>query len=512
MHCARRRHKRKQRMIQTVTAERLGRRVLLRDPKPRRLGSLFIPLRQAYVLTMPAILLGAAIFCWALGDDFALITGALVLTGVALFLFFDLLGRRGPLRLSTVFAGTLGLAYGLGTANTWFTLPRSDETLGDFMHIDNTYLAHAMAAVLVSTALMIYVGELVEKPIFGEDFELVFNYRSILLLTLGTAVLGASFLHGSTGFMGAAADAGPDLGHLGYLASLSEWLSGSLLAMAVCIALNVKGRFVRNYARILSVVLFLMVFPLGRRQLIYAVVLALVGLRLGRYKIPFSPLKKIVLLAALTGVIYMATLGFFFLRVAGYGLVRPTLLQRVEAAIKLFQDRDYSDIKKQFSQNVEQRTFILGFLGKLEGYTETMEGAHGEDLLENAQLAVPSLLYGGKDIFFTEEQLANRVFGSTFGDEANSILTTGAVDFGFWGILFYPLVIIAMLRIFLEIVAEYLPVFVSCFIIIASLNTMLEPEIATTSFFLIIRNGIIFGSVIWFVMSLPEFRIKNVGV
>ncbi len=501
-------------MIQSLTAERVERRVLLRDPKPRRLGSLFIPLRRAYVITMPAILMGAAIFCWALGDDFAMITGALVLTAVAFYLFFDLLGRRAPLRVSTILAATLGLAYGLGTANTWFTLPRANETLGDFMHIDNTHLAHAMAAVLLSNALLVYLGEVIEKPIFGEEFILLFNYRSITFVTLGTLVLGASFAHGSTGFMGGTVGdiTSGDAGHVGYLASLSEWLSGSLLAMAVCIALNVKGRLARNYARILCVLLFLMVFPLGRRQMIYAVVLALVGLRLGRYKVPFSPLKKIVLLAVLGGIIYVATLGFFFLRVAGYSMLRPTLLQRVEGAIKLFEDHDLSDVKKQFSQNVEERTFILGWLGELEGYTETMEGAHGRDLIDNAKLAIPSVLYGEKDIFFTEENLANEVFGSNFGDRANSILTTGAVDFGFWGILVYPLLIVGMIRIFFEVIAQYLPVFVSCFIIIASLNTTLEPEIATTAFFLIFRNAIVFGSVVWFVMSLPEFRINNMDI
>ena len=491
-----------------------GQRLLVRGAKPRRLGSLFIPLRRAYLITMPAILLAGTILCWALENDFAMITGALVLSGISFYLFFDLLGRRGPLRVTTIFAATLGLAYGLGTVNTWYTLPRADETLGDFLRINNVYLAHAMGAVLASIALMIYFGELVEKPIFGEDFDLKFNNRFVLFITLGTIVLGASFAHGSTGFMGASVTevGGGSGGHLGYLASLSEWLSGSLLAMAVCVSLNIKGKFLRYYTRILSVLLFCMVFPLGRRQMIYAVVLALVGLRLGRYKVPFSPLKKIILLGGLATLIYVATLGFFYLRVAGYGMLRPTLVQRLQGAVKLFQDRDYSDIKKEFSANVEQRTFILGFLGELEGYTETMEGAHGEDLSKNAQLAIPSLLFGEKDLFFTEEGLANEVFGSSFGDRANSILTTGAVDFGVWGILFYPLIISAMLRIFFEVVGEYLPVFASCFIILASLNAVLEPEIATTAYFLIIRNGIIFGSVVWFVISLPEFRVRNVGL
>ena len=487
-------------------------RVLLRSPKSRRLGSLFIPLRRTYLFVLPTILFAGALFCWALGSDLSVITGAVLLSGVTAYILFDLLGRRAPLRVSTVLAGTLGIAYGIGTANTWFTLPRGKEDLGDFFHINTVTLAHAIGCIQVAVALLLLLGELMETPIFGEDFELRFNNRSITFLTFGTIVLMASFAHGSTGFMGAAAGEGSDIGHLGYLASLSEWLTGSLFAMSFCVSLNVKSTFSRNYARILTVVLALMLFPLGRRSMLFSVVLALMALRLGRYRIPFSPFKKIVLLSLLGSIIYVASIGFYYLRVAGYGLVKPTLVQRVQAAIAFAKVKSFSEVKQLMSENVQTRTFVLGFLAQLEGYTEIMPGAHGEDIAKQFQLAIPSLLYSGKDLFFQEEHLANELFGSTYTDEANTILTTGAVDFGIWGMLLYPLLIAAMLRLFIEFVSESLPVFVSCFIILASFSTVLEPELAAVAYFLILRNGIMFGSIVWFLMSLPEFRIKNVGL
>ena len=351
-----------------------------------------------------------------------------------------------------------------------------------------------------------------ETPIFGEDFELKFNNRSVVFLTLGTVILGASFAHGSTGFMGASVGEGEEIGRLGYLASLSEWLSGSLLALSVCIALNIKGGFTRTYVRLLSVLLFLMVFPLGRRVMIYAVVLTLVGLRLGRYKVPYSPLKKVVLLSLLAAVIYFATIGFFFLRIAGYGMLRPTLVQRISAAIRLAKEGSYADIKQQFSENVQKRTFILGFLGQLEGYARYMPTANGVDLQKQAQLALPSLLFPEKDLFFTEENLANATFGTSYLDEANSVFTAGALDFGIWGVLIYPLIAALIFRLFFELIAESMPVFAACFVILASFSTVLEPENTVTSYFVIIRNGIVFGSVVWFIMSLPEFRVRNVDL
>ena len=487
-------------------------RLLLRSPRARRLGSLFIPLRRIYLFVLPSILFAGALFCWAVGSDLSMITGAVVLSAITAYLLFDLLGRRAPLRVSTVLAGTLGIAYGLGTANTWFTLPRGKEDLGDFFHINTASLAHAMGSIQAAVALLLIFGELLETPIFGEDFELRFNNRSITFLTFGTIVLMASFAHGSTGFMGAAAGEGADIGHLGYLASLSEWLTGSLFAMSFCISLNVKSRFSRNYARILTVILALMLFPLGRRAMLFSVVLALLALRLGRYKIPFSPIKKIVVLGVLGGIIYIASIGFYYLRVAGYGLVKPTLVQRIQAAVAFAKVKSFSEVKRLMSENVQTRTFVVGFLAQLEGYTEIMPAAHGEDLAKQFQLAIPSLLYSGKDLFFQEEHLANELFGSTYTDEANTILTAGAVDFGIWGMLVYPLLAAAMIRLFIGFVSEALPVFASCFIILASFSTVLEPELAAVAYFLILRNGLIFGSVVWFVMSLPEFRIKNVSL
>lgn len=494
----------------TLTVERP--RTLVRSPRARRLGSLFVPARRGYVLVMPSILLAGALICWAYESDFSMVVAASLLTIVASYIFFDLLGRRGPLRVTHVLGGTLGLAYGLGTVNTWLTLPRSDDTLGAFLQINTVDLSHAMASCCVAIALLIGLGELWETAVFGEDFHVEFNNRMVLVVTVGTLALLGSFAKGSTGFMGAAQGEGTESGHVGLLASLAEWLTGPLLAVAVCMALNIKSIFLRNYTRALSVLLFFLIFPLGRRVMIYSVVLTLIGLRLGRYKIPYSPLKKIILLGMLGGMVYAASIGFFYLRIAGYSMVKPTLVERIGGAIDLARTKSYSEIKEQIAANVEKRTFVLGFLAQLEGYSDTMPTAHGEDVLSQLELAVPSAVNGEKNVYFTEEQLANSLFGSSYQDEANSVFTAGAVDFGMWGIFFYPMIAALFIRVFFEMIGETIPVFASCFIIIASFATILEPETDVTAYFVVLRNGLLFGAGIWALMALPEFRIRNVGV
>ncbi len=495
-------------MIQSGTLIQQGSRTFVRIARTRRFGSVFPPLRRAYLLVMPSILVATGLFCFAAETDFAFITGAVVLGGVAIYLLLDLLGRRQPLRVSTVFASTFGLAYGVGSANTWFTLPRGDETLGDFLHISTPQLTYAMASILGVIALLLALGELYETPIFGEDFELEFNNRSVVFLTLGTGLLAGAYATGSISFMGG----GNELGHVSAITSLAVWLASPLLAFAVCVALNVKGRFTRNYARVLSAVLFAMIFPFGRRVLFFSIVLAIVGLRLGRYRIPFSPLKKTVLLGLLATVLYFTSIGFFYLRIAGYSLVRPTLVQRVSAALQLAKDKSYSEIKQSFAENVQRRTFVLGFLAQIEDYSRTMPTGHGHDLAEQLQLGLPSLLFAEKDLYYTEEAYTDELFGTSYTDEANSIFSAGAVDFGLWGVFFYPLMVVVVFRVFFEVIAETAPVFASCFIILASFSEILEPENTATAYIVVIRNGILFGFLVWFIMSLPEFRVKNVGL
>lgn len=498
--------------MQTAILEQQGGKTFVRLLRPRRFGSTFPALRRSYLFVLPSILITSALLCWTFGTDLALITGAVVLGSVACYLLFDLLGRRAPLRVSTVLAFTLGLAYGVGTANTWFTLPRGDENIGDFLHLSTPDLTYAMASILVSLALLIGLGELYERPIFGEEFNLEFNNRALVFLTLGALILAASFARGSTSFQGAVAGEGGDIGHLGIIASLAQWLAGPLLALAACVAVNIKQRLTRYYARILGVLIFIMIFPMGRRTMIYSVILAFIGLRMGRYRVRYSPLKKIILLGLLSSFIYFATIGFYFLRVAGYGLLRPTLGQRLSAAYRLFEEKDYADVKRQFSENVQRRTFILGFLAQVESYARTMPTAHGTDFAEQFQLALPSLLYSGKDLFFTEEQLTNELFGSNYLDEANSLYTAGAVDFGLWGVLLYPILAVVFFRGVFELVSEAMPVFAACFIVLGAFADILQPENTLTAYFVIVRNGIFFGGGVWFIMSLPEFRIKNVGL
>jgi hypothetical protein len=111
-------------MIETLTVVRDQGRLLIQDPRRRRFGYLFVPVRRSYLFVMPGLLLAAGLLGFAIRTDFMMVFDAAVVSLISIYLAWDLLGRAGPLRMSTVFAFTLGMAYGIGTLNTWYS--RSD--------------------------------------------------------------------------------------------------------------------------------------------------------------------------------------------------------------------------------------------------------------------------------------------------------------------------------------------------------------------------------------------------
>jgi hypothetical protein len=476
--------------------------------RPRRLGSVLAPPRTAYLLYLPLFMMSVGLVCWIVETDFMLMLGSVCLGGVALYLFYGITVQLQPLRISTLLVTTLGLGYGLGAAYPWFSIPRSGLGLGEYLHKDPLLLTHTMGSVLFSMGILLAVGEYAEKPIFGEDFELRFPQQAIFFITFGVAVIIVAFARGSLNFMGVAVGEG---GHLSIFAAFASWLVSTLFALSLWGALNVKSKAVQRYLILLTMVQFVLIIPLGRRTMLYTVVLAILALRLGRFRFNWSWPKRILIGLIMVGTLYVTSIGFYYMRLAGYasGKAHLSILERVSLAINYFESKDFETVQQSFSKNVQGRTFILGYLAELEGYSAQFTPGYGRDLEGQLQEAIPSAIYPTKDINFGEEGLDNELFGSTYLDEANSILTGGATDFGLLGIVLYPLLLCWMLRTFIEFIGEALPTFVATFIIFAGLNGLLQPENSMTDYFILIRNGLLFGSVVWFFIALPAFRLRK---
>jgi hypothetical protein len=209
-------------------------------------------------------------------------------------------------------------------------------------------------------------------------------------------------------------------------------------------------------------------------------------------------------------MLYVTSIAFYYMRIAAYsaGKVHLSLPTRISLAITYFESKDFSTVQDSFAKNVKGRSFILGYLAELEDYSNRFTPGYGRDIQGQVLVAIPSALYPSKE-GFGEEGLDNELFGSTYLDEANSIFTAGATDFGLLGIIAYPLLLCWVVRSFFELVGQALPTFVATFIIFAGINGLLQPETGITSYIVDMRNGVLFGAIVWFFIALPAFRLRK---
>jgi hypothetical protein len=159
--------------------------------------------------------------------------------------------------------------------------------------------------------------------------------------------------------------------------------------------------------------------------------------------------------------------------------------------------------------NAEKRTFVLGFFADvLEGSSQRTPGL-GRDLAEYVGSVVPRVINPEKDLSFGEESFADELFGLTYGDAANSILTNGAVDFGLLGVIAYPLLIVAIMRFSVEALSRFLPALPMAIITLGAIFSVLQTETATSAYFISIRNEIIFAIVLLIYSRLPKFGLRK---
>ena len=108
-----------------------------------------------------------------------------------------------------------------------------------------------------------------------------------------------------------------------------------------------------------------------------------------------------------------------------------------------------------------------------------------------------------------EETLDNELFGLTYRDAANSILTNGATDFGLLGVLMYPLLLVWLMRLSVEILSKFLTALPVSIIALGAIFTLLETENSLTIYLVTIRNQIIFSIILLIFSRLPIIRLRN---
>ncbi|MGC2163462.1 MAG: hypothetical protein WA634_16250 [Silvibacterium sp.] len=483
---------------------------LIYQPRVRVFGNDLAPPRQLYITVIPGILALAGAISWMMSNDQGMVLACFVATAVAFFTLWDWLFRRGPTRFSTLMAMALLIGYGTGTLNTWITLPRYSLTLTEVMGLGPGILARGLGAALVSSASLYFLGEIFEKPIFGRDFRFEIDSKMRALVytcTLGMLVGYAT--HSLTMGSGPVASGG----HISIFGDLLLWFYTPLTAIAVTNFLISPSRRQKVLAGLSSLILLLLFSVMGRRVIIYTAMEILFVAGLAGYRVRGMSFRKLFLLAALCAVMVASALTFMLLRIAAGNIAQthksPTLAKQIVVAGKMVNKGGaYTLAGKSTQSNFQTRTFVLAFMANILDASSRMTPAMGRDALSMIELSIPSVIYPDKNSYFSEEALDDQQFGFSYGDEANSILTGGATDFGFFGLIAYPLLVVVFVRLVYDFLARRLKVIPLMFVVLAISYRMLQTEMTINSYLVGVRDSILFSVLLALVMALPRIQLR----
>lgn len=464
--------------------------------------------RVLYVNHIPAILMLTGLVTWIASNEAAMVIAAAVGGAVAVYMVWDWLFVEGPTRFTTLVAMGLLLGYGLGTLNTWLTLPRGGFSVAQFLGADEGVYARGMAAVLIASAPLCFLGELFERPVFGSEFRIPLNQRTYLLIVLGTGAMVAGFFTHSLGFQGAQI-AGSQLS---VASALLSWIFPPLVAVSVAVFMVTRGRFARPLMGFCTVILCFLIMAVSRRFMIYTAMTSIFALRLTGYRLKGTFFKKILLIGGVGFFLAVGITVFMLLRLAGFQThsTSTSLVQRVQIAMTWVEEGTaLSRATEANRTNAQKRTFVLGFFADvLEGSTRRTP-AMGQDFTNYLLVAIPRVFYADKGDVLGEEGIADAQFGLTYNDAANSILTNGATDFGIIGVLAYPLLAAAVLRLIIALLPGVLPPLPVAFMALATIFTLVQTETSLEVYLTTIRGILIFAVIFWLFYRLPQFTLRN---
>jgi hypothetical protein len=477
-------------------------------PQSHTLGDDLAPPRQLYFTFIPAILALTGILSWTIGTEPGMVLASVVAAAVALFTLWEWLFLHGPTRFSTLLGMTLLLGYGLGTLNTWATLPRASLTLADVYGLSEGILARGIGAVLISASALYFLGEIFEKPIFGRDVQFHIVPRTRMLIYVGGLAILAGYPTHSLGIGGTAGGGG----HESIPGAFLSWLYTPLTAIAVIAFLTATRRLDKVLTGLSALALLAMFSVMGRRITIYTSIEVLLVMGLAGFRWREKILRNVLVILTLAAVMVAASLTFMLLRIAksmANTRKQVTVGRQVQIAGKLVQKGGaYALAGKATQSNFQSRTFVLAFLANILDASTHMTPALGSDAVGLVQVAIPSVLYPDKPLYFAEENLVDQQFGFSYGDQANSVLTAGATDFGLIGMLLYPLLVVVIFRIIFDFISKRLSIVPVTFVALVFIYTMLETEITLTMYCDTLRDTILFSIVLAIFMGFPKIRLR----
>ncbi|MDB5845343.1 MAG: hypothetical protein JWP79_2653 [Polaromonas sp.] len=445
----------------------------------------------------------------------AFFLASLALSLVAIYKVCKYVKDPGEICLFDFFATSLLIAYALSSLTTQvkiYSLLSMD--VAHYFRLSQHSLSVALASVAFASAILLLLSQL-----FPAKTQLcAMSQRQCREATVLIAmVLGAAIYCIATGLMQFQGILFNDTGNtsISPLASLTYFAIPPAGIMAVFMASGNHeiNRFNRWLLYAMAIALWLVSFTQARRMLVYMAALYLVFYAFNAYGRAFW-LKKAVFAAAVIPVAYFGIKLFFAFRIAVWEMPPGTNdpFRLLNLGLEIFSNPNKYDLDILLNENSLERPFVLKYLSMMIERVSFDKWLWGEALYATLLYSIPSAFIGAKHYLIDEDLIHPRI-GLPIVDEANTILTAGMADFGWPGLLLFPVFMLLILKLLLLVVKKSGIGWFVYFTLFGVLTVLLNVENSMAQYWSFARSILIFLVLTLgarYLVDAVSFRRRNI--
>lgn len=472
-------------------------------------------MHKHYLTTLSSVLVASAFLLFIFQSEIVVFNAVAVVMSIGAILLLVQISRSiQQTRLSTILALSLLLGYGVGSLNsvfdTWF---QTSMDVAEYFGYQPSQLAIAQIVVCLSVSALLWISKFEKRSVFHyKVVTIAVGARELVFTLILAAIVIYAFATGGIGFQGLYSSESGRISIIGVIASM---IHPAIVAFAVYCFHKASGKQ-KLYFGVIAALMMVLLIPQGRRIFLYSVVLSLFAYMLAGGRFRVIKIKTILLYGTIVILTIFAFNYFFAMRMATYEFATGgyNLWDLVNKASTTLLDSDArAGMQALQTENMRERTFILGYLAELLDKTWTIPPLYGQILEFSLQIAMPSILSSSKSSVIQigyEEAIANPHFGLPILDVPNTVLTSGISDFGIFGAFLYPLLVLGLYKV-AQVALGRLnspPVcLIGSFILVYSL---LQVEETLAFHFVMIRDLMLSVFLMAVIYKISGFRIRAV--
>ena len=309
----------------------------------------------------------------------------------------------------------------------------------------------------------------------------------MVVIFLSTLLILFGLINGDLGYMGVYSITERRISPFGALCFIALPPLSIISNICVLWLPSHLGKY-RKALIVTSVLLLIAIVPMGRRVLMYTLMLNL--FLIGHWvkvKIKFKKRRYPYLIAGVLSVAIIFSWGFrafFVMRLAvekAQFRERPPIMEIIPYYAELLQDSyAQAEINERLAQNISQRPFVLSYLAGLFSIHEQKKMPWFAELHYAITMSVPSALYHRKLQVqaASSEDLVHPMLGLPVYDGPSTIITAGLNDMGILGIIIYPMTIIGLFIVVFRFIPSNWQAFIRIFILLRLLYSLLCFEVS----------------------------------